>query len=72
MDPRSGCRKINNIGIKNTPETLANTKSESLTVPILDLAKMLATIIKVPILAPSVGWTRVRPRSTQRLAPMSS
>ena len=70
-EPRSGCRKINNIGSKKTPATFANTRKESPTVPISDLARILAAIIRVPIFAPSVGWM-VMPRSIHLLAPIWS
>ena len=52
-DPRSGCIKINNIGIKITIVTLAITLKESLIDPISERARMLDTIIREPIFAAS-------------------
>ena len=52
-DPRSGCLKINNIGIKITIVTLAITLKESLIDPISERARMLDTMISEPILAAS-------------------
>lgn len=71
-DPKSGCKKINNIGNKKTTATLTRTRSDSLIVPIFDRARMLAIMIRVPILAPSVGWMVVIPISTHRRAPIIS
>ncbi len=52
-DPRSGCLKINNIGIKITIVTLAITFKESLIDPISERARMLDTMIREPIFAAS-------------------
>ena len=52
-DPRSGCLKINNIGIKITIVTLAITLKESLIDPISERARMLDTMIREPIFAAS-------------------
>ena len=69
VDPKSGCRKINNIGAANVSPTLAMTFHDSFRVVISDLARIEAPRIKVPILAPSVGCNLNTFKSIQRLEP---
>ena len=56
-DPRSGCRKIKNIGNRKHPLTfaIAIALEELLSGSILERAKMLADKTNAPIFANSVG-----------------
>ena len=57
-DPRSGCLKINNIGIKVIIITFVITFKESLIDPISERARILDTMIREPIFAISDGWNK--------------
>lgn len=57
-DPRSGCRKINTIGRKNTATTFAMVLTELRKLVILERARMAEAKMRVPILARSDGCMR--------------
>ena len=54
-DPKSGCKNINNIGIKKTKASFIQNKIVALNEPILLRASIAAIIIQVPIFANSDG-----------------
>ena len=68
-DPKSGCIKINTIGRKNAASTLIMVLREALNRVTLDLERIAAAKMRVPILAESEGWTEKILRLSQRRAP---
>lgn len=68
-DPKSGCKKINTIGIKNTIIILKMILSELLKLVILERVKIAEAKINVAILAGSEACTEKNFRLSQRCAP---
>ena len=69
VDPKSGCRKIKNIGKPKHAESFRIPLRESRTFPILERARMLAPKTMVAHFAPSDGWILKGPRSIHLRAP---
>ena len=65
VEPKSGCKKINKIGTKNTAAIFS--QNFKFFFPSLR-ANIAAAIMHVPIFANSDGWTDTAPKSIQRVA----
>ena len=68
VEPKSGCKKINKIGIKNTNASFIQNLKLSLNLVILLRANKDAAITQVPIFAISEGCMEISPKSIQRVA----
>ena len=69
VDPKSGCKKIKNIGKAKQAATLRIPRKESCMSPTLDRANKLAPNIMVDHLAISDGCTLNNPKSIHLRAP---
>lgn len=69
VDPRSGCKKINNIGSKNTQPVLNKVFRESEKLLISSLARILQARINVAIFVASVGCIEKNLKFNQRRDP---
>ena len=69
VDPKSGCRKIKNIGKPKQAEIFKIPLRESRKSPMRERARILAPKTIAAHLAPSEGWILNKPKSIQRRAP---
>ena len=68
VEPKSGCKKINKIGTKNTAPSFIQNFTLPLNFRDFVSAKRAAAMTQVPILAISEGCMDMNPRSIQRVA----